>query len=61
MDNFEYRKIERTGFCRGCDKQLSIGTMIFYTYSIRNRGQSIVFCEECIDELVEFRKENKNG
>ena len=41
------RKIERSGFCRGCDIELEKGDEIIYTYSFRNRGQSIIFCLDC--------------
>jgi RNase P subunit RPR2 len=56
MSKIELRPIERKGFCRGCDKMLYIGSYIVYTYSHRNRGQSIFFCVECakqIGKLVE--------
>jgi len=51
MTSIEQRDIERTGFCRGCDIQLEKGTPIIYTYSHRNRGQSIIFCLDC-GELI---------
>ena len=54
-DEIERREAQRTCFCRGCDKELKKGTEIVYTYSIRNRGQSIIFCLDCakiIGELV---------
>ena len=46
-DNIVRREIERTGHCRGCDKELHKGTEIIYTYTTRNRGQSIIFCLDC--------------
>ncbi len=51
MSSFEFRKIERKGFCRVCDKLLEKGEEIFYTYSNRNRGQAIPICMGCIDEI----------
>lgn len=52
MNNpIEQRKIERPGFCRGCDKKLEKGTDIIYTYSWRNRGQNIIFCMDCAGEI----------
>ena len=50
----EIRKIERDGFCRGCDKLVSKGDVIFYVYSSRNRGQSIIFCIECTTKIGEM-------
>ena len=47
----EIRRIERTGFCRGCDDQLEKGSRIFYTYSDRNRGVVVILCMKCV-ELV---------
>ncbi len=43
----ERRQIERKGYCRGCDKTLLKGETIIYTYTFRNRGQSIIFCLKC--------------
>lgn len=43
----EKRTIQRDGFCRGCDTKLTKGDEIIYTYSFRNRGQSIIFCCDC--------------
>lgn len=55
-DNFERRKIERQGFCRGCDKVLSKGDEIIYTYSFRNRGQSIPICIPCGEQIAKLVK-----
>ncbi len=41
------RKAERSSNCRGCDKELVKGDDIIYTYSLRNRGQNIIFCMGC--------------
>ena len=50
----EKRKIERYGFCRGCDVELNKGDDIIYTYSFRNRGQSIIFCLDCAKIIGEL-------
>ena len=46
-DKIERREAQRTCFCRGCDKEMSRGEEIIFTYSMRNRGQSIMFCLDC--------------
>ena len=51
------RKIERTGYCRGCDCELLKGTEIVYTYSWRNQGQNILFCIDCAKKIGELVKE----
>lgn len=33
--------------CRGCDIEIKKGELLVYTYSSRNRGQSIMFCIPC--------------
>lgn len=59
MNNpIEFRKMERKGFCRGCDKTLPKGTQIVYTYSWRNRGQNIFFCKDCVDIIKAFNWED---
>lgn len=52
----ERRKIERSGFCRGCDIGLEKGDEIIYTYSFRNRGQSIIFCLDCATVIGSLAK-----
>jgi uncharacterized protein YlaI len=50
------RKLQRTAFCRGCDKKMKSGTEVISTYSFRNRGQHIYFCLDCariISELIQ--------
>jgi hypothetical protein len=51
MSKIELRPIERKGFCRGCDREINIGSNIIYTYSHRNRGQSILFCIDCAKHI----------
>jgi hypothetical protein len=53
----EKRRIERPGFCRGCDKKLEVGTLIVSMYSHRNRGQHIHFCGECAMEIGALAKD----
>jgi RNase P subunit RPR2 len=57
MNNIELRPIKRPGFCRGCDKTVDTGQQIVYTYSIRNRGQSILFCLDCAKEIAKLVKD----
>jgi uncharacterized protein YlaI len=45
----EYRLAIRDVYCRGCDKTLKRDKdMIMAMYSIRNRGQYIYFCKDCV-------------
>jgi hypothetical protein len=54
-NNFEHRKSERDCFCRGCDKKIKRNSEdIIYTYSFRNKGQSIIFCEDCVQEMFKL-------
>lgn len=48
---FEVYEMQRKGFCRGCDKPLDKGDTCFYTYSIRNRGQNIYVCFDCLNDM----------
>lgn len=44
-----YEKMQRDGFCRGCDKVLKRGEdLALKMYSPRNRGQSILLCDTCV-------------
>ena len=45
------RKALRASFCRGCDKKVVVGEDIVYTYSFRNRGQNIIFCMKCAEDI----------
>jgi uncharacterized protein YlaI len=51
-DGFIIRKAERKAYCRGCDKTISVGEDVFYTYSFRNRGQNILICLDCFDDMT---------
>ena len=45
----ELRQTERQAYCRGCDKILQPKTeKVLAWYSIRNRGQHIYICTDCI-------------
>lgn len=48
------RPIERTAYCRGCDKEMSKGEEVVSTYSWRNRGQYIYFCLKCAKDIGEL-------
>ena len=52
MYEIRYEIMKGTGACRGCDKTLTRGVdMAIKTYSPRNRGQNILFCEDCVKEM----------
>ena len=53
------RKLQRTAFCRGCDKEMKSGTEVVSTYSFRNRGQHIYFCLDCSKIIGKLASENK--
>lgn len=55
----ERRKVERQGFCRGCDKTLNKGDEIVYTHSHRNRGQNILFCIDCAEKIGGLANERR--
>lgn len=60
-EGFIKRKMERSGYCRGCDKELRKNDEIIYTYTFRNRGQHILICLDCaevISDLMEVENEN---
>ena len=48
--DIDFRKVERTAYCRGCDCELSpkYEDMAAVTYSSRNNGQWIYMCPNCI-------------
>lgn len=49
---FEIRKSKQNSYCRCCDKEmLKDKDTIVYMYSIRNRGQNIILCLDCIKEI----------
>jgi uncharacterized protein YlaI len=50
------RKILRTAYCRGCDKEMNSGTEVIATYSFRNRGQHIYFCLSCSEIIGNLSK-----
>jgi hypothetical protein len=48
------RACQREAFCRGCDSKIKRNEEMIYTYSMRNRGQSICFCLECAKVIGEL-------
>ena len=63
---FEYRAIERDGFCRYCDQQIKRGTMVLYGHSYRGGrdGTKIILHPECLEEMgriVGFGKYNEKS
>jgi len=47
----ELRKTKHNASCRGCDRNIAPNTEdIIYMYSMRNRGQNIFLCAECIKD-----------
>lgn len=51
------REMQRKGFCRGCDKVLHKGTIVFDHYSHLNRGTQIFFCKDCMVKIGDMAKE----
>ncbi len=52
MINFELRKAQRKAHCRVCDRVMTPKEdNVMYTYSMRNRGQNILICFDCIREI----------
>ena len=55
--SFEYRLAKRTSYCRCCDKEnIKDKDVVFYFYSCRNSGQSILLCPECIKDMYTIIK-----
>lgn len=62
MSKPEYRKAERDAFCRVCDKTIHKGEHAVFWYSWRNRGQNIMVCPDCVENLFDLLpKENSEG
>ncbi len=54
----EYRQVKREAFCRGCDRKLQRDVdWVVHTYSIRNRGQNILICKNCVYDMVNLIRE----
>lgn len=51
---FEYRSLERDGYCRDCDGRIKRGDMVVSGYSYRNRGMSMHFHPECLKKMFEL-------
>jgi hypothetical protein len=51
------REAQRLAMCRGCDEGIKKGEELVYTYSWRNRGQSIYFCISCAKKIGDLVKE----
>ena len=57
-DDIIRRKVKRDAYCRGCDTELRRDVdECIYTYSWRNRGQSILFCLDCAKIIAGLLKE----
>lgn len=50
-----YALVERWAHCRGCDKELEpkVDFAVKF-YSIRNRGQHILICKDCVVKMNEL-------
>lgn len=48
---FEYRKLERQGFCRDCDGIIDRGEMAISGWSHRNKGMHMIFHPRCIEKI----------
>lgn len=59
FNKFEYRLAKQDSFCRVCDKVNKRNKdMVVYIRSIRNRGQNILICKDCIDKIYNAVKED---
>lgn len=52
-----FRKMQRRGSCRGCEKGLQIGDDIFYTHSYVNQGTTVILCMGCVQQIVEMKQQ----
>ena len=53
-----FRKIQRTGVCRGCFNKIERGSDIFYT---RNSQSNLILCITCADTIknIMIKRDNK--
>ena len=62
MDKFEYRIAKQDSYCRSCDKLNKRNKdKVIYIYSLRNRGQNILLCEDCVKEMYETVAKEKTN
>jgi hypothetical protein len=61
FEEMQFRVAQRDCYCRGCDKQLkrNVDSGIFM-YSMRNRGQNIMICVDCVKSMNTLVDENDN-
>lgn len=59
--NLEFRKAKRDSYCRACDSinKKDIDDVI-YIYSMRNRGQNILLCPDCIKYMYNMITKERN-
>lgn len=50
----DYRKAERTAFCRLCESEIPRGSFMISWYTSLNRGQNIHMHPECVIDLGSF-------
>ena len=56
-----YRKAQRNCRCRGCDRLLEKDVDYgIFMFSIRNRGQNIMLCTDCVDKMYEMVQEGQH-
>jgi len=61
-NKLEYTLMQRDGYCRGCDKLMQRNSeKAIKTYSIRNRGQHILLCKECVKDMYNLTQEEKQN
>lgn len=57
MDDITYEQLKRTGYCRGCDKEIKADTeKVIKTWSFRNRGMHIIICDACVDKMFKLKE-----
>jgi len=59
---FVYRRMERTGSCRDCDKAIRPGDMVVSGYSQRgSKGMNIIFHPECVKKIFDLIPKDDNS
>lgn len=49
--NFEYRQLERDGFCRMCHRTIYRGTEKVFTRYHYSLKQPLILCTSCVKEM----------
>ena len=51
---FKLKKMERRGYCRGCDKDIPIGEDIIHTETLAGNGAAVLICMNCAKKIGEL-------